>query len=298
MAQIPYNLKHIEAFLAVADLGSFRRAADRLNTTQPNISNRISQFEERLGQRLLERDAGSVRLTPRGQALLGPARQVLAAADGLVSAAGDTTIFRGVLRLGVSEMVAGTWLRAFMQDMKAQFPGIDIDLTVDLSANLSRALFARDLDLTLQSGPFLQTATHTVALGQSAYAWVGAPGLGVPDTPLDAAQVTRHPVLTHSRGTVPQRQLQDHFHAIGQPVRLVSASNISTCLQLALDGLGIACLPVDLLSEPLEQGRLRRLHYGWVPEDLVFAARSLMQPEPAYVTYAMDLARRLYPPLA
>ena len=79
MAQLPFNLKHIEAFLAVADLGSFRRAAERLNTTQPNISNRISQLEDRLGLRLMERDAGSVRLTPRGQALLAPARQVLGA---------------------------------------------------------------------------------------------------------------------------------------------------------------------------------------------------------------------------
>ena len=90
--------------------------------------------------------------------------------------------------------------------------------------------------------------------------------------------------------------MQDHFQSIGQPVRLVSASNISTCLQLAVDGLGIACLPEDLLAEPLAQGRLVRLDYGWVPEDLVFAARCLMQPEPAYVTFAMDLARQLYPP--
>ncbi len=296
MAQLPFNLKHIEAFLAVADLGSFRRAAERLNTTQPNISNRISQLEDRLGLRLMERDAGSVRLTPRGQALLAPARQVLGAADALLSAAGDPSRFRGALRLGVSEMVAGTWLRRFMQGMKARYPGIDIDLTVDLSANLSKALFARDLDLTLQSGPFAQTVPRTVALGQSAYVWVGAPGLVVPGAPLEAAQIARHPVLTHSRGSIPQRQLQDHFQSIGQPVRLVSASNISTCLQLAVDGLGIACLPEDLLAEPLAQGRLVRLDYGWVPEDLVFAARCLMQPEPAYVTFAMDLARQLYPP--
>lgn len=52
MAQI--NLKQIEAFVQVADLGSFRRAADRLNTTQPNISTRIQALETQLGLSLME----------------------------------------------------------------------------------------------------------------------------------------------------------------------------------------------------------------------------------------------------
>lgn len=43
------NLKHIEAFVLVADLGSFCRAAERLHTTQPNISNRIAQLDAQLG---------------------------------------------------------------------------------------------------------------------------------------------------------------------------------------------------------------------------------------------------------
>lgn len=58
----------------MANLDSFRRAAERLNTTQPNISNRIAQREAQLGVVLMERDAGSVRLTRKGKALPGPAR--------------------------------------------------------------------------------------------------------------------------------------------------------------------------------------------------------------------------------
>lgn len=296
MAQAVFNLKHIEAFLTVADLGSFRRAAERLNTTQPNISARISQFEERLGVRLMERDAGSVRLTPKGRDLLAHARDIIAAVDGFQAAVGNETLFNGVMRLGVSELVAHTWLRAFMRDMKARFPGIDIDLTVDLSANLSKALFARDLDLVLQSGPFEQTARCTVALGQSAYVWVAANSLEIGKGPVMAQDLARHAVLTHSRGTIPQRQLEGHFREIGQVVRLVSASNIGTCLQMTLDGLGVACLPEDMMAEPLADGRLRRLDYAWRPDDLQFAARYLVEPAPPYLIEAIALAQRLYPP--
>lgn len=59
MAQV--SLKQLEAFVAVADLGTFRRAAERLNTTQPNISARIAQLEAQMKVSLMERDAGSVR---------------------------------------------------------------------------------------------------------------------------------------------------------------------------------------------------------------------------------------------
>ena len=89
------TLKQLDAFIQVADLGSFRRAAERLNTTQPNISARIAGLEELLGQSLMDRDAGSVRLTTAGERLLPHARDVLRATDRLVAAAGDPALIDG-----------------------------------------------------------------------------------------------------------------------------------------------------------------------------------------------------------
>ena len=75
------NLKQLEAFVWVADLGSFRKAADRLNTTQPNVSSRIALLEGAMKRKLMERDAGSVRLTSKGIQMLDYARKVLQAAE-------------------------------------------------------------------------------------------------------------------------------------------------------------------------------------------------------------------------
>ena len=99
------SLKHLEAFVAVADQLSFRRAAERLNTTQPNISARIAALEARLGVVLMERDAGSVRLTPKGDTLLTHARRVIGEVDGMIAAAADNSLYEGVIRLGVTEMM-------------------------------------------------------------------------------------------------------------------------------------------------------------------------------------------------
>lgn len=294
MAQ--FNLKHIEAFVQVADLGTFRRAAERLNTTQPNISNRISQLENQLGDKLMERDAGSVRLTRFGRNLIGPARDILASVDAFLAATGDKSVFEGVLRLGVSEMVAHTWLRPFLTRMKDQFPEVDIELTVDLSATLSKALFARDLDLVLQSKPFDQLARSTVELGQSPYVWVAAPEVAINPTTVTAGDIARHPVLTHARGSEPFRQLDEHFHQIGQRVRLVPSSNIAAIMHMAIDGLGIACLPKAMVNDAMTDGRLAPLDYAWRPDALEFAARWILDPTPQFVRGAASIAQELFPP--
>ncbi|MFC3614651.1 LysR family transcriptional regulator [Lutimaribacter marinistellae] len=288
----PITLKQLEALVAVADLGSFRRAAERLNTTQPNISNRIAQLESQLRVVLMERDAGSVRLTARGREILAHARTVLSSMDALVAAAGDATLFEGVLRLGVSELVAHTWLMPFLKEMRTAYPSVDVELTVDLSANLSDALFARDLDLTFQSGPFDRRTEGTVPLDASPYSWVAAPSLGIA-SPLSEADLTANPVLTHARGTHPFQQLEAHFRATRIAARLVPSSNIAACLRMSVDGLGIACLPDRMLTPYLEDGRLRRLDYPWVPDDLRFAARYLSDPAPAYLSGAIKIARCL-----
>jgi DNA-binding transcriptional LysR family regulator len=289
------NLKHLEAFVTVAELGSFRRAAERLNTTQPNISNRIAQIEAQLGLALMERDAGSVRLTARGRELLEPARAVLRALDGFVARAGNSTLYDGVLRLGVSEMVAHTWLSDFMLRMHDRFPNLAVELTVDLSANLTEALFAREIDLTFQNGPFDRTARVTIPLGQSTYAWVAAPGLG-PAGRMTGQDMTAYRILTHARNTTPFRQLHDHFHGLGIAARLVPSSNIGACLQMTLDGIGIACLPRAMVQRQLAAGRLVELGYDWRPDPLRFAARYEHDPAPAYFAIAAEIAQGLSPP--
>ncbi|MFD2854384.1 LysR family transcriptional regulator [Seohaeicola zhoushanensis] len=116
------TLKQLEAFVWIADLGSFRAAAERLNTTQPNISARIAALEEILNVTLMERDAGSVRLTPRGRDLLDHARAVLRQTEALIAASGQKALFDGTLRLGVTEMIVHTWLKDFLRALRAQFP--------------------------------------------------------------------------------------------------------------------------------------------------------------------------------
>ena len=250
------NLKQLEAFVWVADLGSFRKAADRLNTTQPNISSRIAALESALKVTLMERDAGSVRLTAKGQHLLEHAREVLKATERLIEASDDAGLFEGVLRLGVTEMIVHTWLRRFLKLLKERFPNITVELTVDLSANLSKELFDRSIDLALQSGPFNRQTSGAEDLGAYPWIWVASPELGIEPGPgLALSDLAAHPLLTHARNTGSYEELCAHLreHRDISP-RLVPSSNLAACLHMTVDGMGVAAI----LAAMVLQGTGRR----------------------------------------
>ncbi len=284
------TLKQLEAFAAVAELGGFRRAAERLNTTQPNISARIAGLEALLGHRLMERDAGSVRLTPRGIELLDHARGVLTAVDGMVQAAGGGALYDGTLRLGVTEMIAHTWLRPYLRALRDALPNVVVELTVDLSTNLSFALFDRVLDLTFQNGPFSREACVTLPLTEHPWIWVAPADHRFAGHPLSAAHMQEEQILTHARDSWPYSQLDAHFEG---RARLVPTSEISVAMQLAIDGLGVACVPSPMAQGGIASGALVALDYKWLPVPLRFAARYEARSAPGYLVQAAKLAQRI-----
>jgi len=289
---VKLNLKQLETFVLVADLGSFKSAADRLSTTQPNISSRIAALESSLKTVLMERDAGSVRLTAKGHELLGYARNVLSSVDEFVEAANGETAFDGAVRLGVNEMVVHTWLRDFMKAFKARFPNVVIELSVDLSTKLETDLAERNIDLAFQSGPFARKASGEYCLGVYPIVWVASPSTGLQGGhPLSVEKLSNFPILTHARRTRPYEDVAAHFAQWPKlKARLVPSSNLSACLQMTVDGYGVAALLAPMVEKELATGQLIELDYSWTPEPLSFAARYDRSKSSSVVQSAAEIA--------
>ena len=289
------NLKQLEAFVWVADLGSFRKAADRLNTTQPNVSSRIALLEGAMKRKLMERDAGSVRLTSKGIQMLEYARKVLRTADAFADAAAEPSLIDGTLRLGVTEMIVHTWLSDFLKALSNTFPQLHVELTVDLSVNLERELAARTLDLALQNGPFRQQITGKIPLGDYPLIWVASRSLslrGIQNPTMD--HIAQHPILTHSRDTRLYTETAAHFaRRKDLNVRLVPSSNLAACLYMTLNGMGVATLPAAMVTKELSSGDLIQIDYQWQPEDLEFFARFDADRAPSFVPQAAKIAKTM-----
>jgi len=287
-------LKQLEASAAIADLGSFSRAGEWLNTTQPNISSRIAALEARLGATLIDRSGGQIRLTPMGERLLPLARKVLQDVDELIEAAGNDGLIEGTLRLGVTELAAHTWLGELLKALKDRFPNVLVELRVDLSSNLSGALFDRSIDLALQNGPFRRTASGMVDLGRFPMIWVMSPGYQGLENPVTAKSLSAHTILMPARGTVPYDQIIEHFSgAPGRQLRMAPSTSLAACLQMTRDGVGIACVPEAMVRDGLEEGELVVLPYDWRPDDLSFHARFDAASSSHFVREAATMAVRI-----
>ena len=132
MAALPVPAVELRAwrqFLVLADTLHFSQAAQRLNMTQPPLTLAIQQLEARLGVPLFERNRRRVALTPAGQALVSPVRQLLqqaAALGDVARAAGSGAV--GRVRLGFVSTVGFGPLPGWLRDFRVAEPGISIAL--------------------------------------------------------------------------------------------------------------------------------------------------------------------------
>ena len=120
------DLRNIETFFWVSTLGSFRAAAEKLNTTQPTVSQRIALLESGLSVRLFERGARGVKLTAKGQELHSYAERMLQIRREMVQVANEQQVMSGTVRIGVAETIVQTWLPSLIEHIHAAYPALVI----------------------------------------------------------------------------------------------------------------------------------------------------------------------------
>src|SRR5215470_13554404 len=131
------NLRHLRAFVSIADAGGFARAANRMNLSQPALSRQIHALETELGVPLFDRIGRRVQLTSEGEDLLRRSRHLLAEADSLGERARSLKAGQtGILRVGATPQVIENLLADFLPHYRRRHPGIEVDLVEDGGARL------------------------------------------------------------------------------------------------------------------------------------------------------------------
>ena len=221
----------LRSFLAVVEAGSFTGAARALEVRQSTVSQHLQRLEGALGRALLLRDTHRVALTPDGDALVGFARAVVAAHERLDRFVAGTAL-RGRIRLGASEDFTLSVLPAVLARFQGQYPSVDLQLTVALSAPLYAGFDAGELDVVLvkrRPGDLRGEVAWTDRL-----AWVGRPGF-VPD----AAKPL--PLVVYPPPSVTRGMAVAALEAAGRSWLVACTSGSLTGLRAATAaGLGVA----------------------------------------------------------
>ncbi len=149
-----FDLRQLRYFVAVADCGSFRAAAERLHVSQPPLSRQVAELERALGARLLDRSASGVTLTPQGRIALARAEALLRDAQSLADALAATQAPAGRgLRAGVTMAVTVGDRARVARGWQRALPGAAIEIVPGPSRDLIPALKAGRLDFALLGLP-------------------------------------------------------------------------------------------------------------------------------------------------
>ncbi len=262
----------LRTFLWVARLGGARRAASRLNLSQPAVSSRIAGLEASLRRRLFERRPGGLVLTREGQSLLGYAEQILFVEEEILKHVADPAQAAGIFRIGASETIAQSWLPDFMQAFGARFPAVTLDLTVDISTDLRQSLLDRRIDLAFLMGPISEYTVANTDLPGFDLHWFKAAGMGEVD-------LARMPVISFSTRTRPYRELADLLaRTHGPGVRIYASASLSASLRMIAEGVAVGPYPHAIAGPLLDAGRIETFDPGLPVAPLAFTASHLTEP--------------------
>lgn len=249
--RLDLSLRQLEAFVQVADSGSFRRAAARLGQAQPVLSRLIGQAEQTLGARLFDRDTRRVEITPAGRELLPLAQRLLRDFDDTLGDFGAFMAGRsGRVSMVVLPSVSVAWVPRAMAAFARTHPQVNFALTEAPADTLLALLEAGRADFGISVRPAPQQRLHYRHLQDDPFVLVCRR-----DDPLAARAAvpwsvfgTRDCIMSAAHSSI--RQVTDavFLRQRTPPSPVLEYPSVAAAGALVAAGLGITALPVLALQ--------------------------------------------------
>lgn len=281
--------KQLEYFLAIASHGSFSSAASSLRIAQPTLSYAIRGLEQEVGAALFRRMGRGVRLTPAGEALVGPARQVLQDFTRVLTAAQQVTgLISGRLDIVAVTTLAVDPLTAFVGAFRKRYPGVEFSVSDPENAAAVVDVVRRgQCEVGLTEHDVSAAGLEMLDLPEQEVLAVLPPSTTTTADPLPLAELAKLDVITTPRGTTTRNVLDSVLAMTGTLPRIaVETAHRAAIVPLVLAGAGAALLPRRLARDAAALGatvvRLdppvtRRGALVWSADNVSPAAQAFVQ---------------------
>ena len=251
----------METFLAVCRLGSYTRAAEELNITQPAVTQHIQHLQTYYGVRLLDYRSKRLTLTPEGELLRRAALTMRHDEEKLKRELADLRQGRRALRFGATLTVGEYLLPPRLAAYLKANPDVELHMTVDNTRNLLQKLNAGELDFAVVEGYFRKSEYDYIVWSLEEFLCVcgaDSPLAGAPARPLDA--LFGETLLLRSPGSgsrdVLERVLEERNHRVEDFGRVVEISDLYVIKELVKAGCGITFLYRRAVEAELAAGTL------------------------------------------
>lgn len=252
------DIKNLNTFIHVAELGSFSKAGERLGYSQPTVSVQIRQLEEELGAQLFDRVGHAVRLTEKGREVLQSAQQILRISQEM----GHSQERMVTIRLATADSLCIPLLHKEFSVLRQQHPNIRLNLTAAGTGDLFRLLDHNEVDLVCTLDNHIYNTNYVIAAEER----IGVHFVVSAAHPLARKkQLTKEDLLHEdfllTEHGMSYRRLLDEWMARDslqiQPVLETGSADL-LCL-LVEQGVGISFLPDYATAQAVQRGTVVRL---------------------------------------
>lgn len=265
------NFRQLQTFVEIVNLGSFAAAAKKLNATQSTISARIQELEQDLGVTLFDRSQRKATVTAKGRELIGYAERALALQDDIRRQIGPSEGLSGLIRVGVAELVAMTWLPRFAATLTERYPQVTLELDISLTSPLRNRLVSGDLDIAFIPGPAFDVGLEIQSLGAVQFCWMAGAAFAERDRPLVAADFSDLRILSLGENSVHFETVSTWLAESGSTQRPDLCNSMTVLAMLTAAGVGVSLLPPMCYGRELAAGELKILASNPAPPRMPFA---------------------------
>ena len=286
------DLQTLHFFVEAADTGSFSAAAEKLNYAQSNLSSRIRQLEEELGEPLFYRYKRGVVLTAKGKVFYDYAGQILDLSEKAAKAVRDMEHARGKLTLGSLEATALGDLPDLLSSYHRQYPDVSLSLQTDMNDVFLDQVLKRKLDGAFVSGPVMHPELEECFFKSEELILVSGKDNRFGDA---EAILAKAPLITFPEGSVFRRRLELLLSSRSLTCmdRLTVLNSLGAMVANICAGIGSGYLPRSIVQPYIDSGAMAEypLDDPFAKLDVVFLYRKDHIPDAAFRFFLEQLKK-------
>jgi DNA-binding transcriptional LysR family regulator len=246
---------NLQAFVAIADCGSFSQAAERLFITQPAVSKRLRQLEQSLDSRLIDRQGKRIHLTQSGRALLPRARQILKELDSMKQQIAELEgRASGSLSMATSHHIGLHRLPPVLRAFRETYPEVSLDLHFMDSELACARVEQGELEIAVVTLPFRHSERlEYLPIWDDPLRLVCAPEHPLARRPKVAMdELTGYPAVLPAHGTFTREAIEQALESIRERLVIDLETNyLETIKMMVSVGLGWSILPASMIDDSL-----------------------------------------------
>ena len=251
------DLQVLRFFVTVAQEGGFTAASEKLHYAQSNLSTRIRQMEEELGETLFYRNKRGVTLTAKGELFYDYANRILNMSEEAMTAMRDMDHARGSLVIGSIEATALGDLPSLFAQYHKEYPDVKLSLTTDMNDVFVDKVLNREID-----GAFVAESPGRKELNEL---FVKKDRLVLVTSTQEEVSDLREllqtlPIITFPEGSIFRRRLELLFASQGilSPSQMIILNSLGAQLVNITSGLGVGFLPESIIGSYVERDLMKK----------------------------------------